>query len=194
MIDINNFGPFEYAVWGSVSDWIMIVVTGLTAYFLWRTLESQKEVQQAQNLLTKIEHARYRREIEPRFELLKPEIEIYAEGEQLQAPLVIFAFKLNNNQALDVKIEVKLVGKNSQKRWRFDELTKYYDKVLALDEVMIDGDYNDDQYKGTVRLIVNFQLTFTDIEGVKFRQWFRYRRNNENETVESGSPDKVENE
>lgn len=36
--------PFNSGVWGTASDWVMIAVTGVTAYFLWKTLQSQNDI------------------------------------------------------------------------------------------------------------------------------------------------------
>lgn len=51
--------------WGSVSDWVMIAVTIVTAIFLYKTLKSQKEVQQVQNELFKIERTKFNESIKP---------------------------------------------------------------------------------------------------------------------------------
>jgi hypothetical protein len=56
---------FPADVWGTVSDWIMIFVTSVTAIFLYKTLQSQKEVQLAQNDLLKIEQYRLRESKKP---------------------------------------------------------------------------------------------------------------------------------
>jgi hypothetical protein len=60
-----NIFPFPADIWGTVSDWVMIAVTAITAYFLWRTLKSQKEVQQTQNRLLKIEQLRVKEAFKP---------------------------------------------------------------------------------------------------------------------------------
>lgn len=36
--------PYHAEIWGTVSDWIMILVTGVTAYYLYHTLISQNSV------------------------------------------------------------------------------------------------------------------------------------------------------
>lgn len=78
-MDINNFGPFDSAVWGTVSDWTMVVVTFFTLLYLIKTfiaqnyslgvqqqtLASQLSVQKDQNELTRIELERHRNEIKP---------------------------------------------------------------------------------------------------------------------------------
>jgi hypothetical protein len=66
---INDFGPFQSEVWGTVSDWLMILVTIVTAYYLYQTLKSQKIVQEAQSRITIIENERYRHEHFPLFKV-----------------------------------------------------------------------------------------------------------------------------
>jgi hypothetical protein len=68
-MDLNNFGPFQADVWGTFSDWIMIIVTGITAYYLYRTLQSQKEVSILQKKITDIESYKHRMGILPRFKV-----------------------------------------------------------------------------------------------------------------------------
>lgn len=68
-----NF-TFQADVWGTVSDWVMIVVTLATAYFLWQTLKSQKEVQQTQNRLLKIEQLKLREDFKPNLKYNRVEL------------------------------------------------------------------------------------------------------------------------
>ena len=59
---INNFTPFQADVWGTVSDWVMIVVTTVTAFAIWFTFREQKEV-------TKLQLKSYLFTIRPQFTL-----------------------------------------------------------------------------------------------------------------------------
>jgi hypothetical protein len=52
-------------VWGTVSDWLMVGVTIVTAFYLYQTLKSQREVQQMQTELFKIESLRFKESIKP---------------------------------------------------------------------------------------------------------------------------------
>ncbi|MDB5129414.1 MAG: hypothetical protein JWQ85_3646, partial [Mucilaginibacter sp.] len=54
-MDINNFGPCEATVLGTVPDWIIAFTTIVTAFFLIKTFRSQKEVQKMQQSITDIE-------------------------------------------------------------------------------------------------------------------------------------------
>jgi hypothetical protein len=51
--------------WGTIADWVMIGVTAITAYFLYKTLKSQNDVQKTQNDLYRIESIRFRESIKP---------------------------------------------------------------------------------------------------------------------------------
>lgn len=54
--------PFSSDVWGRVSDWVIIAVTILTAYYLYHTLR-------AQQVITKIANSEYVYRIRPDFDL-----------------------------------------------------------------------------------------------------------------------------
>ena len=56
---------FDTNIWGNVSDWGMVLVTSVTAYYLYKTLRSQKEVQKTQTKLFEIESIRFRENIKP---------------------------------------------------------------------------------------------------------------------------------
>lgn len=57
--DLNE-RPHNAQVWGSVSDWAMVLVTGVTAWFIWRTLSEQM-------IVSKIEANKHRYSILPKF-------------------------------------------------------------------------------------------------------------------------------
>ncbi|TKC09859.1 hypothetical protein FA048_06500 [Pedobacter polaris] len=54
-------------VWGTVADWIMIIVTGLTAIFLYQSLKSQQDVQKMQQSITVLEQYSHILNIRPDF-------------------------------------------------------------------------------------------------------------------------------
>lgn len=57
--------PFRASVWGSSSDILMVVVTGVTARYLYLTLKSQKEVQGLNTINTIIANDQYRNSVKP---------------------------------------------------------------------------------------------------------------------------------
>lgn len=59
--------PYSASIWGNVADWIMIIVTSVTAFFLYLSLLSQREVQKMQQSLSIIEQSAYLDKIKPDF-------------------------------------------------------------------------------------------------------------------------------
>lgn len=64
---LHNIFFFSAEIWGTVSDWVMIVVTGISLYFLWKTLQSQLEVQSTQTSLAEYEKYKFLLLIKPTF-------------------------------------------------------------------------------------------------------------------------------
>jgi len=58
---------FNVEIWGTVSDWVMVIVAIITACFLYKTLRSQTYVQKVQMKLFEIEKVRLSQEIKPVF-------------------------------------------------------------------------------------------------------------------------------
>jgi len=69
--DLYQF-PLPATVWGNFSDWSMVLVTGITAYYIYHTLKSQKEVTYQQLLMTRIALDQHRQSIMPRIVLNTP--------------------------------------------------------------------------------------------------------------------------
>jgi len=62
--------PFIPDVWGTVSDWVMVIVTIVTAIYLIKTFKSQKRVQEIQQKQFDLERARFAEGYKPIFEYL----------------------------------------------------------------------------------------------------------------------------
>lgn len=60
--------PFNASVWGTASDYIMILVTATTAIYIYRTLKSQQETQKILSRQINLEEAKFRLQIVPKFE------------------------------------------------------------------------------------------------------------------------------
>jgi hypothetical protein len=65
----EHFGPFPGEVWGTVSDWMTVIVAGFTAFFIWRTLQSQLEVSRTQRDLLEIERLKFRNQFNVQLEV-----------------------------------------------------------------------------------------------------------------------------
>ena len=59
--------PFDSNVWGTASDWVVIFVTALTAWFLWSTLRSQQDIQELQTNLNRLQFKQHLKNIRPYF-------------------------------------------------------------------------------------------------------------------------------
>lgn len=61
--------PFAADVWGTVSDWAMVVVAGITGILMWSTLRSQMKVQKSQDLQTLMQVDEYTARIYPQLNI-----------------------------------------------------------------------------------------------------------------------------
>lgn len=69
-MDLNNFGPFSFDVWGSVSDWLVVSVTAATGVLIWKTLKSQTEVLRLQQKQTEMSEVSFRSGTHPLLEAI----------------------------------------------------------------------------------------------------------------------------
>jgi hypothetical protein len=104
-MNINNFGPFLSDVWGTVSDWAMVAVTGTTLYYINKTFKSQYEVQKLQQQSTNIENEKFRIGVLPFFELtiVKTDFEFINDDVQIK---ILAGIHLIKNESLNLKIEL----------------------------------------------------------------------------------------
>lgn len=63
--NIYVFVPSIQKTFGNLADWFMVVITAITAVFIYRTLNSQMEVQRDQNRIFRIEEQKYLGSIKP---------------------------------------------------------------------------------------------------------------------------------
>ena len=119
VMDINNFGPFNADVWGSVSDWFVALVTLTTAYYLYKTLKSQLKVQELGQTALEFERIRVTRETRPEFKVNVSEVFIdqYEDGE----PKINVAVQFINiapHSAFNVDVRVaEIFDKHLNKKW-----------------------------------------------------------------------------
>lgn len=69
ILHVYLFFPLNPDVWGTVSDWVMVLVTFVTAILLWQTLKSQSLVQQMQKGITDKEKFKHTQSIMPYFSI-----------------------------------------------------------------------------------------------------------------------------
>jgi hypothetical protein len=155
---------FNAAVWGTVSDWLMVVVTLATAFYLYKTLKSQKEVQLTQTKLFEIESIRFKESIKPKL-AFRATREMFKNGDEVND---ILSFEVTNettSMALDIKREMSERGD-----------VKQIAIPLGFDSI------RDHSVKGDPPLLfhfligankinyLNFTLSYQDIAGTKYKQ------------------------
>jgi len=177
-MNINNFGPFNADVWGSVSDWAMVAVTFYTLRYLRDTLKSQKDVQSLQQENTRIEQYKHRSSLKPTFAL---DAVTFKDDtiEQLVNLIVKFTFKANDNPAFKLSLKDSEFNKGWQVRFNINSQRN----VLKGDEFSFYAGFQvqmrDNMYADTITFILNYNdadrnnynqhIEYTVINGSHFR-------------------------
>jgi len=128
-MNINNFGPFSSDVWGTVSDWAMVIVTGSTLFYIIRTFKSQYEVQKLQQQSTNIENEKFRIHITPVFELLLIKSEFNFINDEVEIKILL-DFRPIQNECLNLKIETTALD---------SKITSEYIPGKNLDYIALNG-------------------------------------------------------
>ena len=167
-MDIFKF-PFLSDIWGTVSDWVMIGVTSLTAFFLYKTLKSQKEVQQAQNKILQIEQLRVREDFRPVLSYSRYEDGLIIKDidKNLMIGKNLFSFAVHNFSNNDA-LNISPIFSNDKK------VTPLYIpsfRDLLKGEKHISLHFIVDSFAGNL-FIYNFRfaLTYQDVAGTKYKQ------------------------
>lgn len=110
--EFDNFSyPFNADVFGTVSDWAMVLVTAVTAHYLWKTLKSQTKVQEMQQGLFDIEEYKF-------FQSIKPDFPYVFKWKHRQNQtgnkdlLVDLTVACDNHKALEVEISTSINFQN----------------------------------------------------------------------------------
>jgi len=100
---IYKYDPFNPNVWGNVADWMMVIVTAITLFFIYKTLESQKDVQKTNNRLLEIETNRHKYEVQPKFKFSSTPTE-KINGEYIELYYKIELTNTSNFEARNFKV------------------------------------------------------------------------------------------
>jgi len=157
---------FEPNIWGTVSDWVMITVTFITAVLLLLTLKSQKNVQHTQNELFKIENIRFKESIKPilKYSVSKNQAKSDDKNKKL---LTIEVINETSSSALKIS---RIVAENEHTKQLFtvmgfddkrDHLTKGDNPLLF--HFGIDLDTPSSHY-------ITFVMKYQDISETKYQQ------------------------
>lgn len=151
---------FNADVWGTVSDWMIIAVTVVTAVFLYRTFASQQEIQKMQQKLTDIEDFKFRNELLPSFEI-KGDPPIY-NATDIYTKYYIFN-KGKSAQNVVVRTEGKANGGDTiSKEWK-EKLIDSGQKLNIHQD--LDKSSGDDHFE------IRITIVFQDLAGNKYLQY-----------------------
>lgn len=148
------YQPFNSDVWGAVSDWVMIGVTAVTAYFLYHTLKAQQTV-------TKIAVSEYVDRIRPNFQLSADK---YGTKQITSDEKLVYfnaVLKVLNHDARNVRVALK---KNMNKKTlktlavQYDYWEKDYKHPVARCEIKV-------SVRGGDKFQFYFFIEFTDVTG-----------------------------
>ncbi len=179
LFDVNNFGPFNSDVWGSVSDWLMLGATVLTAIYLIRTFKSQEDVQRQQQTITNIEINRHRLEILPRFEVdLKnfsdADNPIEEDGDMLMIHIDLIFDVVDPNIAYNVEFRFERL----EESWKFLGRPEFkYPEVKPSDHPSFTLEYRDKIKPNEIfRFNTYFDIIieYYDFIGNKYKQKITY--------------------
>lgn len=163
---------FNPDVWGTVSDWFMVGVTSLTAYYLYKTLKSQKEVQTTQNKLFEIETVRFRESIKPQLKY-----KIYEEPINLNEKddNKVYTIEVTNesyNTAFDISAEhtemdgLKRVAWAPQKQNHLKNGDGIYLIHFLIENI-------------SSHSLIIFAMSYSDVSGTKYKQGVLCRIDND---------------
>jgi len=164
MLSLIGFFPAE--VLGTVPDWLMVIVTTVTAYYLYHTLKSQREVQQLQSELFKIESIRFKESIKPVLKYNASD-KIMKPGEVDKKILTIEVTNETNSSALNI---LKTVAENDHTHQifipiGFSDIRKFLTKGDSplLFHFLIDLNNPASDH-------INFAMQYQDIAGTSYKQ------------------------
>jgi hypothetical protein len=152
-------------IWGSVSDWSLVLIAAVTAYYLYKTLKSQKEVQRTQTELFRIESIRFRESIKPVLKYAASTDKIIP-GDKNKKILTVEVINETDSMALEIS---RIVSQNDQSPQIFiptglsdrrTHLVKGDDPMMfhfLLEEIKV--------YSWAT-----FSLTYQDVAGTKYKQ------------------------
>jgi hypothetical protein len=195
-MDINTFVCFNAAVWGNVSDWVMVLVTASTLYLLWRnlvtqnkTLLSQLSVQKLQQQITAIEMTRHRLELLPVFKLTAIDVDSESEDpEDNVAKFITFKFLLEANTCSNLVLNI------GTKPWGFEitnDLPITYNFVNVNTDIGLFGKFTTRSFEDSDHIWacnVYFELLYSDALANEYRQIISYTLKDDGVEIDNQDP------
>lgn len=168
-MDINHFGSLLPEVWGTVSDWVYIVVTTATLYFIYRTFRSQIEVQRMQLKMTSIENERYRVESLPVFEaeMMEDEPNQLNKSADPMKLFVTIGFGLKKNECKNLKLKV---SSDMAKSLDWTHLVGNFDYIMAGGANLIDVLVTKKDEENPYMFPIELDFQYEDMVGNHYKQ------------------------
>jgi hypothetical protein len=192
-MNINNFGPFDPAVWGTISDWVVILIYIVTGCIVYKTLKSQLVLQQLQQKQIDVLLFNHKKESKPEFELSISDSDksllhmVYEMGYGFDEDYLLnFNFKLKYNQAKNISLIIEDeagieldpymndvidwmdIGQSFRISYNynmFSDIKEPEIKNLLLKAMKIKGPFCDR----------TFQINFQDYSGINYKQFITFR-------------------
>jgi hypothetical protein len=160
-MDLFKF-PFHADVWGTASEWAMILVTSITAIFLYRTLKSQQVVQKAQIKLLEIEQLRLKEDYKPALRY-----SIYQDGKiPKTAGQTLISIAVTNNSD-NPALKIRLLSYSSE----FLSTGIPHEQDVISKEVFMSIHFiANSRYNTMASIIFDFKLSYEDLAGTKYHQ------------------------
>ena len=175
-MDIFQF-PFHADVWGTVSDWVMVTVTAITAYFLYNTLKSQKEVQHVQNTLLRIEQIRLQQDYKP--DLIYGRVQMKVAMDMYGPHIItIMARNQSANNAEDVQISY---DGNCREITLIDEPRS--GKIITGEVTLIVNFQNVSHREKQSVYDFTFDVFYCDTAGTKYKQTVHCKNDLQSESI-----------
>lgn len=153
--DLNDY-PHDATVWGTVSDWAMVVVTATTAIVIWRTLRSQTKVEE-------VEVRRHLYSILPQFHILNAD----RANNPFASPPVTLVIACRENPIDDLALVDDSGGKVSMTTYpRGAAADPAFELEIGF-RTPLPAYGTDQQINDTIRHIATF--SFKDREGNKYK-------------------------
>jgi len=163
LMDLSIF-RFQADVWGTVSDWAAVTVYAITGYLIYKTLKSQKEVQQTQNKLLRIEQLRLRENFKPNLKYSRVELGGKL-GDETKVMVSIAVRNVSENPALNFNIVHEdtrggtfVIAKPMRRTLKLDEEYEVLNFVI---------DKKDDK---NLDCRIYFSVEYEDVAGTKYTQ------------------------
>ena len=147
---------------GSIADWLLLIVTGITAYYLYQTLTSQRKVQEDQQKITKIENERFVREQDIRFGFTIDQQKLYQNSQEDEYVNFILDMSLHilnadcKNFRLDVTAEKSTLHFRNNPPYTEDRVYQNSEFKIHFRVQLPREIYNDDEEE-TIDLNLSFE-------------------------------------